>query len=191
MYVKNTKVFLILGICLAVIGLGVIGFALWNFSSSDDIDISSSEPEMENVVEDEDATSEPESTSETEATEEQEQVDLSNTSDIGPGSMTLVTSNGTSDGGQIPVLYAKPDSIHQIGLDTKNYDGRHLTYIYIDNASNMSKRYSQTSNNTLTLEGDALTAGVHTIELFQYENDDPTAGIFSYHKAQYEVKPEQ
>lgn len=188
---KNVKVFLILGICLAVIGLGAIGFAFWNFNSHDDIDLTSSDTETESTIEDEDATEETESTSETEPTQEQEPTDSSNASDIGPGSFVLVTSNGTSDGGRIPVLYVKPDSSHEIGLDTTNYDGRHLTYIYIDDVSYISRRYSQTSKNKLTLEGDALTTGIHKVALFQYEDDNPMAGVFSYHEAQYEVKPEQ
>ena len=104
MHVKNAKVFLILGICLAVIGLGIIGFAFWDFNSNDDIDLASSDTEMESTIEDEDATEETESTSETEPAQEQEQTDLSNVSDMGPGSFVLVTSNGTSDGGQIPVM---------------------------------------------------------------------------------------
>lgn len=190
---KNTKVFLIISICLAVLGLGCIGFGLFKYNPSEDIEIS--DIETEDVLDEEEDTEDVSSADNTDVTEsssDNNDIDLSNTMDMGTGSMYLVTSNGTSENGNIPFLYANPnDSAHQIGINTKNYDGRHLTYIYIDGVSHMSKRYSQTSENTLSLEGDNLKTGVHDVELIQYENDDPTGSVFSYHKAQYEVKPKQ
>lgn len=111
--------------------------------------------------------------------------------EMGPGTMYVKTAGGTSEDGNAPVLYAAPDTIlTQIGISTRDYDGNHLTFVYVDGVKNMSHQFG-TGSSTLTLQGADLAEGVHDVELVQYENDDPSGEIFSYHKAQYEVRLEQ
>lgn len=50
--------------------------------------------------------------------------------EMGPGTMYVETAGGTSEDGSVPVVYASPDSLKQIGIDTKDYDGNHLTFVY-------------------------------------------------------------
>lgn len=116
--------------------------------------------------------------------------DRTGITEMGPGTMYVETAGGTSEDGNAPVVYASPDSLLQIGIDTKDYDGNHLTFVYVDGVKNMSHQFG-TGSSTLTLQGADLAEGVHDVELVQYENDDPSGEIFSYHKAQYELKLEQ
>lgn len=109
-------------------------------------------------------------------------------SDTGEGTMHLATAGGTSENGNVPVVYAAADtSLLQIGLNASDFNGSNLSYIYIDGYL-LDKQQLADSQITLTLEKNNLAVGVHKVEVVQYENDDTASTMTTYKTASYEIK---
>lgn len=108
--------------------------------------------------------------------------------DTGAGTMYISTPSGTSEDGNIPVLFVSDENmLIQIGLDTMEFDGAHLSYIYVDGMLNTKEQLGE-SQLSLDLSGDALSVGQHDVEVVQYDTDEPTGEIVTYKTAAYEVK---
>lgn len=108
--------------------------------------------------------------------------------EMGEGTVYVVTPAGTSEDGNVPVIYAEEDVwVMQIGLEAWGFNGGALSYVYVDGmlADKMQLSDSQTS---LDLADDKLAAGIHTVEVLQYVDDDPAADMTVYKSMQYEVK---
>lgn len=111
-------------------------------------------------------------------------------SDMGKGTMFISTDGGTSENGNVPVIYADEDSsttIMQIGLETEGFDGSILSYIYVDGVEISKEQLAETMT-TIELREAQLTKGKHTVEVVQYANDDTAGDMVTYKSAQYEVK---
>ena len=103
--------------------------------------------------------------------------------DTGDGEMTLKTAGGTSEGGNVPQIAGKSGrTMMQIGVSYKGGDGSVCT-VYVDGSEVTKMNASERVDSTVTLEGDALTDGVHTVELVCMDGDAPKI----YKKAQYEI----
>lgn len=103
-------------------------------------------------------------------------------SDTGDGVMYLRTAGGTSEGGNVPEIAVKPNSVIQIELDTEGMDGSVCT-IYVDGMENSKVNAGERTQNPLTIQGDAIAAGTHTVELVKMDGDNPVI----YKKAEYTV----
>jgi hypothetical protein len=108
--------------------------------------------------------------------------------DMGDGTMYIACASGTSEDGNVPVLFEAADTVlDQIGLDSTGMDGSHLSYIYIDGKETAKEQLAE-SQISLDLQGDALKAGTHKVEVVQYDNDEPSGTVITYKTASYEVK---
>ena len=96
--------------------------------------------------------------------------------------MYLKTAGGTTEDGNVPEIAVKPNSVIQIELDTKGMDGSVCT-IYVDGIENSKVNAGERTQNALTIQGDAIAAGTHTVELVKMDGDKPTI----YKKAEYTV----
>lgn len=109
-------------------------------------------------------------------------------SEVGNGIFILSTAGGTSENGNIPVLYVEKDAIIiQIGIETSNFDGNKLSYIFIDGAL-IDKQQLADSQSVIDLSGDLLAVGTHSVEIFQYEDDNENGNVLTYKSAKYEIK---
>ena len=109
-------------------------------------------------------------------------------SDLGVGTMYISTPAGTSENGAVPVLFISEDDILlQIGLDTVDFDGGHLSHIYVDGMLSATEQLGE-SQISLDLSGDALAAGQHDVEVVQYDTDELDGQMITYKSAAYEVK---
>lgn len=108
-------------------------------------------------------------------------------SDMGNGTMHIATAGGTSENGNVPVIFVSDEILLQIGLNTSGFDGTKLSYIYVDGMENAKEQLADTQT-VIDLSEDALKAGKHTVEIVQYENDESTGTMVTYKKAEYEVK---
>lgn len=114
--------------------------------------------------------------------------DGSSYSDTGDGSFLVVTASGNSEGGNVPVIYASPDTmLTQISYKSSGMNGGALSYIYIDGMLSTKEQLAD-SQGTLDLSGDALTIGTHKVEAVQYENDDTSGNVTVYKSGEFEVK---
>lgn len=108
-------------------------------------------------------------------------------SETGTGTMYISTPGGTSENGEVPVLYASEDEMTSIGLDAWEFDGSKLSFIYIDGVLNSKEQLADTQT-SLTIEGDAVKEGTHIVEVLQFDGDEPSSTPVTYKKAEYEVK---
>ena len=104
--------------------------------------------------------------------------------DTGDGEMVLYTAGGTSENGNVPqVALDKNVTIAQIEVDYANGDGSVVT-VYVDGIENTKMNAGEyLVQNTITLQGEALDEGVHTVEVVAMDGDTPTI----YKKAQFEI----
>lgn len=108
--------------------------------------------------------------------------------DTGVGTMYLSTVGGTSENGNVPVVYSGSDDVLiQIGVATEGFDGSKLSYIYVDGSLN-SKEQLGDGQTSIDLTDDLLSVGTHKVEVLQYNNDDASSDVVTYKSASYEVK---
>lgn len=108
--------------------------------------------------------------------------------EMGEGTVYIVNESGTSENGNVIVIYAAEDLlVTQIGLEAWEFNGGALSYIYIDGMLADKMQLSDTQT-VLDLADDKLTAGIHTVEVVQYVDDDPAADMTVYKAMKYEVK---
>ncbi len=109
-------------------------------------------------------------------------------SDTGNGTFLLVNSSGTTENGNVIVVYADADTlIDTIGYDTLEMNGSSLSHIYIDGILSAKEQLGDTQG-SLELSGGSLSTGVHKVEVVQYENDNTDGTVITYKTASYEVK---
>lgn len=112
-----------------------------------------------------------------------EKFDGSAFADTGDGEMILYTPGGNTEGGNVPqVAIGKNIVVTQIGIDYTGGDGSVCT-VYVDGVENTKMNASQRIQSTLTLQGEAIDEGVHTVEMVDMDGDAPRI----YKSAQYEI----
>lgn len=151
---------------------------------------SSSKAETINEVS-ESAKSVADSTEDTDSTADAETIPDGDFAVSGDGTIYISTPGGTSEDGNTPVIYVSGDtSMEQIGLNSREYDGSMLCYIYIDGTL-VDKHQMADTQASITLQGDCIDVGVHDVEVVQYTDDTPSADtVASYQKMAYEIKSE-
>ena len=109
-------------------------------------------------------------------------------SDTGEGTFLLVNSSGTTENGNVIVVYADADTtLMQIGYETSGINGGSLSHIYIDGMLS-TKEQPGDSQGSLDLSGDSLSTGTHKVEVVQYEDDNTDGTVTMYKAASYDVK---
>lgn len=118
-----------------------------------------------------------------ESAEAEKDFDGSRFSDTGAGTMWLSTSAGTTEDGNVPEIVANTNMVMQIGFNTADMDGSVCT-VYVDGVENKKTNAAvYMSQESMTLEGDALAPGIHTVEMVCMDGGEPTI----YKAAQYKV----
>ena len=108
--------------------------------------------------------------------------------EVGQGTFYLENESGTTESGDPIVIYDGGDTqLMQIGLNTTDFDGSKLTYVYIDGELVTKEQYGD-SQSTLDLGSKHLKPGTHQVVLKQYENDDEKTDPVTVKFASYEVK---
>ena len=111
--------------------------------------------------------------------------DLPYGEDIGDGFMYLIDASGTTkDGEVLRVLLNKDTIMTQIGLNTFSFDGSCFSFIYVDGVFSDKQPLSD-SQFSLTLQGDMLSEGEHTVSVVQYKDNTESGEIVTYKEAIY------
>lgn len=105
----------------------------------------------------------------------------------GNGTVVISTANGSSKNGKIPKQYISPNTLLcQIGFEVSDFNHKFDSYIYIDGKLIEKKKFSNTTT-VLTLTGDSLKKGTHTVEVVQYKNNNTKSDIITYKIAKYKI----
>ena len=111
------------------------------------------------------------------------------TAETGKGSIILRTAGGTSENGNVPVIFeSKETQIDQIEIDSKDFDGSKLSFILVDGKEAAKEQLAEESQATFNLKGDMLKKGKHKVEVAQFEGDKTDGKILTYKTAEYEIK---
>ena len=132
------------------------------------------------------STTEPQTKQEQQAPAKKD-FDGSKQAEVGEGSVMLATAAGTTENGNVPKLTIQKDTqLTQIEVDTKDLDRSAVTHIYVDGIENTKGNYGD-SQNAISLSGDALKAGDHTVEVVQFKGDDVSGEVVFYRKLSYQI----
>ena len=115
---------------------------------------------------------------------EAKKVDLPYGEDIGTGTMYIATPAGTSEDGNIPDLLVSNAMMIQIGLNAWGFDGSLLSYVYFDGEFYSKEQLADTQT-SITLQGDMLKPGEHTISVVQYANNEEGGEIVTYKEGKF------
>lgn len=100
----------------------------------------------------------------------------------------LYTMGGTSQGGNIPSIIVAnvPNAIQAVPIRfmIENYS---VFWIYVDHVYAKIAHAQSGYIESLNVTGSFVKKGKHTVEVVQYENDDPTKKVTLYKKMQYNV----
>lgn len=107
--------------------------------------------------------------------------DGSGAAEAGEGVMYIATAGGTSEGGNVPQITG--GTLVQIEVDTQGMDGSVCT-VYVDGMENDKMNAGERTQSSISLTGDALKKGTHTVELVKL---DDSGNPVIYKVAQYEV----
>lgn len=110
-----------------------------------------------------------------------------NYAEVGEGTVYISTPGGTSEDGNIPVVYTEKVILMQIGLNAFNFNGSALSFIYVDGVL-LDKQQLANTQTSITLGSQEGAEGIHTVEVVQYDNDDPSSKMIAYRSMQYEIK---
>ena len=109
--------------------------------------------------------------------------------EMGAGTMSLSTPGGTSDNGNVPVLYVSGDEFFtQVGLNAFEFDGSRLSYIYLDGELTSKEQLADTQMSIDLSSDSQLSEGVHKVEILQFDTDDTTGNVNTYKTASFEIK---
>lgn len=115
-----------------------------------------------------------------------ERFDGSKLEEVGEGSVVVSTSGGTTDAGNVPRFSAGNATMMQIGINVEDVEpGSYASYV--DGLANTVIEFKSGVSmvqTVLTLMGDSLTPGIHTVELVRTDEDN----VIFYRRAQYEVE---
>ncbi len=115
------------------------------------------------------------------AAEQTKDFDGANATDTGEGVMYIATAGGTSEDSNIPEITG--EGTMQIEVDTQGMDGSVCT-VYVDGMENTTMNAGAMTQQSITLEGDDLKQGEHTVELVKL---DDTGSPVIYKVAKYKV----
>lgn len=119
--------------------------------------------------------------SQSEQAQVEKDFDGANATDTGDGVMYIATAGGTSEDGNVPEITG--EGMMQIEIDTQDMDGSVCT-VYIDGMENTKMNAGEMVQQTITLQGDDLKQGEHTVELVKL---DDTGSPVIYKVAKYKV----
>lgn len=124
----------------------------------------------------------------TEAAPRSKDFDGSSCSETGPGEFYISTVSGsTEDGEDVFIYYNENVLMDSLGFSAWNFDGKMLTYIYVDGILNRQSQIADTQG-SIELSGDFLSKGFHKVEAVQFEDNDPQKVVVTYKSAEYEVR---
>ena len=113
--------------------------------------------------------------------------DGSNYSDMGSGIFYLVSDSGTTEHGDVIVIYALDYLYIPLGFEAWDFDGSLITHIYIDGVE-IEKDQLHDTQGSIELSGEMLTTGRHLVEAVQFAENDIQGEVVTYKANYYEIK---
>lgn len=108
--------------------------------------------------------------------------------DLGTGSAYLVTAEGSTEDGSLVDLKVNPSNPEaEVSVVTDGVADDTPVFVYVD-GTQATKLQGASAHDTLTLSGDDVSTGQHTMVFVQYENGDASGTVTFYRVARYAVE---
>ena len=109
--------------------------------------------------------------------------------EMGQGTLGISTPSGSTKDGTTPYVFVTDDDQYvSISYHTRDVDGGHLSYIYVDGYQEACEQYGDSDSVTYLTKKEQRTLGNHTVELVQYDTDQPTGEIITHLISYYAVR---
>ncbi|WP_242221682.1 hypothetical protein [Bacillus cereus group sp. BfR-BA-01380] len=109
---------------------------------------------------------------------------------VGEGKVKVITPDGTSENGNVPVVFIKKDTIiQQVEIELANFQGDKQTFVYVDKRFEETHQANELTQTTIALKKETLQPGIHTVTVIQYENNDSNGKVINFAEAKFENKP--
>jgi hypothetical protein len=110
--------------------------------------------------------------------------------ETGDGTLNIGSQSGdTAEGSEVIVYYDPNTFPTDVSVTTEGINGGLLSYVYADGQLLDSEQLSD-SMTSFELQDvpSAITEGVHTFQLVQYENDDENGTVVTYKTQPYTIR---
>jgi hypothetical protein len=112
-----------------------------------------------------------------------------NPAQTGKARLVLSTQDGDSSKDKVAVLNVKKtDIVDQLGTYYTNFDGRLLTFLYINQTFASTEQVTGDTQSFVNLSGDDLKPGTYTVTAVQFKDNDPSNKIINLTQAKYKIK---
>ncbi|MED1204613.1 hypothetical protein [Heyndrickxia acidicola] len=106
----------------------------------------------------------------------------------GKAQLILSNQNGDTSRNKAVIVDAKKtDIVDQLGTYYTNFDGRLLTFLYINQTFASTEEVTGDTQSFVNLSGDDLKPGTYTVTAVQFKDNDPTSTVINLTQAKYKV----
>lgn len=119
---------------------------------------------------------------------EQSKMILPNQDECGEANFYLYFASGTSENGKIPNIYVdKKFPNGHVDWFISDVDNSYPVRIYIDGKQVDIDYIGIQVQKSMFFSGNEMKKGLHTVEMVQFENNNPKGYVVTYRRAQYRV----
>lgn len=109
-------------------------------------------------------------------------------SEIGSGEFVITTPTINSEN-DVPVIFVDElKGLAQLDFQSEGFDGSRCSYIYIDGKLNTIEQLGEMNLDTLTIDEEQLSNGIHKVEVVQFDNNKSNGTPVTYKVCNYEVR---
>lgn len=109
--------------------------------------------------------------------------------ETGTGYFNLVNASGSTEMGQPITVFYEPDTVGtEFDIETTEFDGSHLTYIYVDGVFVEKQQFSESQHQFDVPDNILEAEGTHIVSLVQYDNDQEDGNPITVKHQAFEVK---
>ena len=111
-----------------------------------------------------------------------------NQRECGDGIFYIYFASGSSEYGRVPEVYVNQEfPFGYVDYCAYGVDNSVPIHVYIDGKQIDVSYVGYRLQRSMSFSGNEMKKGIHTVEMIQYENNNPKGKVITYRKAQYKV----
>lgn len=121
-------------------------------------------------------------------TEEAPKRKIEEVAEKGPGTMYLNNASGDTKDSTPITIFATEDVVYmQVGLETRDFDGKHKAFVYVDGNLNKEDQFGDYQG-SIELREKELEKGEHQVIVKQYDDNTERGEVITVKEARYVVE---
>lgn len=103
--------------------------------------------------------------------------------------MKLITNNEQQNEKEVPVLKVDPKlELAQVQIELEGLSEKESVYIFVDKKYITKEEAAKVFSTFISLEGDLLKKGEHTVSVAQFKDNDSKEAVTSYKEAKFKIE---